>query len=135
MTRATVLLADDHAGNKRLLRRVLEGAFDVVADVDDGSRLVNEAERLSPDAIVTDLAMAGVDGIEAARRILARDPNARIVIVTDDGDEALMNLALATGVLGWVTKLAAGESLVPAVRAALQGERAVFGVAPDRPAR
>lgn len=129
MARATVLLADDHPENKRLLRQVLESSFDVVADVGDGDALVREAERLSPDVIVTDIAMPAVDGIEAARRILARNPHARIVIVTGYADASLVERGLDAGALGYVSKLIAGEWLVPAVRAALRGERTVFGVA------
>jgi DNA-binding NarL/FixJ family response regulator len=128
MARATVLLADDHPGNKRLLRQLLEGTFDVVADVGDGDELVREAERLSPDVIVTDIAMPAVNGIEAARRILACNPDARIVFVTGHSDAALVDLGLAAGALGYVSKLVAGEWLVTAVLAALRGERAVFSI-------
>jgi DNA-binding NarL/FixJ family response regulator len=81
--------------------------------------------------------MPGVDGFEAARQILARDPDARIVFVTGHGDAALLDRGMSLGGLGFVTKLAAGEGLVPAVRAVLRGERAVSGVpsVAGRPAR
>jgi DNA-binding NarL/FixJ family response regulator len=127
MPRPTVLLADDHPGNTQLLRQVLETAFDVIATVDDGEALVRAAERLSPDVIVTDIAMPGMDGIAAARKILARTPDARIVIVSGHGDAMLLASGMASGALGYVSKLVAGEWLVMAVEAALRGERAVFG--------
>jgi DNA-binding NarL/FixJ family response regulator len=127
--RAKVLLADDHPMSTELLRQLLRPTFDVVADVSDGPALVAEAERLSPDVIVTDIGMPGMNGIEAARCILARNPGARIVFVTVYSDPEVARQGLATGALGYVVKLVAGDELVPAILAALRGERHVAGVA------
>lgn len=129
MTRATVLLADDHPRNSALLRSLIVTAFDVVGDVADGRALIAEAERLSPDVIVTDIGMPGLDGIEAARRILAKNPNARVVFVTVQSDPEVVRRSLAVGALGYVVKLAAGDELVPAIHAALRGERHVTAIA------
>lgn len=123
--RATVLLADDHPMNTALLRSLLAPAFDVIGDVADGRALVAAAARLSPDVIVSDIGMPGVDGIEAARRILARNPDARIVFVTVHSEPEVVRRSLAIGALGYVVKLVAGDELVPAVHAALRGERHV----------
>ena len=128
-TRATVLLADDHPMTTALLRTLLRTTFDVIGDVADGHALIAEAERLSPDVIVTDISMPGVDGIEAARCILARDPRARIVFVTVYEDPEMVSRSLATGALGYVLKVSAGDELVPAIHAALRGERHVSGIA------
>ena len=125
IARARVLLADDHAGNTDLLCRLLQPEFEVVASVQDGNTLVDAAESLSPDVIVTDISMPGLDGISAAMAILGRNPAARIVFVTVHGDRVLMERGLSTGALGYVLKLAAGDELLPAVRAALRGERHV----------
>ena len=94
----------------------------------DGSALVSAAEQLSPDVIVTDISMPGLDGIAAATAILRRNPAARIVFVTVHGDRILVERGLATGALGFVLKLEAGDELVPAVHAALRGERHVSRV-------
>ena len=94
----------------------------------DGRALVSAAEQLSPDVIVTDISMPGLDGIAAATAILRRNPAARIVFVTVHGDPSLVERGLATGALGYVLKLAAGDELVPAVHAALRGERQVSRV-------
>ena len=128
MTRATVLLADDHSGNAALLRGVLQATYDVVGEVADGHALVAEAERLAPDAIVTDISMPGLDGIEAARHILAKNPDARIVLVTVHSARTLVERGLAAGALGYVVKRVAGNELVPAIHAALRGVRRVAGV-------
>ena len=123
--RARVLLADDHPGNTDLLCGLLQPEFDVVGRVEDGNALVAAAETLSPDVIVTDISMPGLDGISAAMVILGRNPAARIIFVTVHGDRVLMERGLSTGALGYVLKLAAGDELLPAVRAALRGERHV----------
>jgi DNA-binding NarL/FixJ family response regulator len=122
MTRVRVLLADDHAAVAEQLRGVLEPEFEVVATVGDGLSLITAVDTLSPDVIVTDLAMPGLDGIMAARAILRRNPHARIVFITVHSDPALVQQGLAEGALGYVLKLSAGEELVAAVHAALRGE-------------
>jgi DNA-binding NarL/FixJ family response regulator len=121
--RARVLLADDHPEVVENLRALVEAEFEVVATVGDGNALVAAAEALAPDVIVTDVAMPGLNGITAAARILASNPAARIVFVTVHNSPVLVQKSLATGALGYVLKLTAGDDLVPAIRAALQGKR------------
>ena len=122
-TCARVLLADDHPVVAEDLRALLESEFDIIATVGDGYGLVAAAETLTPDVIVTDIAMPGLDGMAAAGEILRRNPRARIVFVTVHNDSAMVQKALATGALGYVLKLTAGDELVPATHAALRGER------------
>ena len=121
--RARVVLADDHPEILEDLRALVEREFEVVATVGDGNALVAAAEALAPDVIVTDIAMPGLNGITAAARILASNPAARIVFVTAHNHPALMQKGLTTGALGYVLKLTAGDDLLPAIRAALRGER------------
>lgn len=123
MIRPRLLLADDHTKTRALLRDLLESDFEVVGEVGDGRSLVRSAEQLSPDVIVTDISMPGLDGIAAATAILHKNPGARIVFVTVNSDVSLVKCGLATGALGYVLKLAAGDDLIPAVHAALRGER------------
>ena len=82
MPQPRLLLADDHAETAELLRGLLQADFDVIAQVEDGLALVAAAEGLSPDVIVSDISMPGLDGIAAATLILRRNPDARIVFVT-----------------------------------------------------
>ena len=86
MSRPRLLLADDHPDTAELLRSLLQPEFDVIAHVQDGRALVCAAERLSPDVIVSDITMPGLDGIAAAAAILVKDPAARIILVTVHGD-------------------------------------------------
>jgi DNA-binding NarL/FixJ family response regulator len=129
MTRPSVLLAEDHPESAALLRDLIQAAYDVVGEVADGYALVAEAERLAPDVIVTDISMPGLDGIEAACRIRARNTTVRIVLVTAHSEPALVERGLSAGALGYVVKGVAGDELVPVIYAALRGERRVRGVA------
>src|SRR5262249_31134611 len=123
MERTRVLLAEDHAAVATHLRQILEQEFEVVGVVQDGQALLDAEEHLSPDVIITDIAMPVLDGVAAASMILQRRGDAKVVFVTDYNDPFLVQRSLVTGALGYVLKLTAGEELVPAVRAAMRGER------------
>lgn len=122
MSRKRVLLADDHAATIQLWRALLEPEFEIVGTVGDGQALVDAAERLDPDVIVTDIVMPGMSGIAAAGAILRRHPAARIVFATVHADRTMLRRGLAAGAMGYVLKVRAGDDIVPAVRAALRGE-------------
>ena len=125
MYRPRLLLAEDHAETAERLRKLLRVDFDVIASVEDGRALVEATVRLSPDVIVADIAMPGVDGIAATTLIRRHDPNARIVLVTVHSESTLVEAGLAEGALGYVLKDTAGDELVPAVHAALAGRQYV----------
>ena len=132
MDRPRVLLAEDNVETAERLRKLLRTEFNVIAWVEDGDALVDAAERLSPDVIVTDIAMSGMDGIEAAVLIRRHDPNARIVFVTVHAESMLIEAGLEAGALGYVLKDAAGDDLVAAIRAALSGQQYVSRELRDR---
>jgi DNA-binding NarL/FixJ family response regulator len=127
MYRPRVLLAEDHAETAERLRKLLRADFDVIASVEDGDALVEAAERFSPDVIVTDIAMAGIDGIAAAVLIRRHDPDARIVFVTVHSESMFVEAGLEAGALGYVLKDSAGDELIAAIRAALEGRQYVSG--------
>ena len=131
-----ILLAESHAGVARRLRSVLEqdGRFDVVAMVKDGFGLVGAAQALKPDVIVADVAMSGLDGIEAATEVLRGNPAVRVVFVTVHNEPEVVKRAFDAGAAGYVMKLTAGDELVAAVQASLRGEHyASPGVFAARP--
>jgi DNA-binding NarL/FixJ family response regulator len=130
-----VVLADDHAETAEQLRKLLEPDFDVVALVGDGRALLSAVARHSPDAIVADISMPLLDGIDAAELLVRRDPEARIVLVTVHAQPILVERGLAAGALGYVLKDAAGDELVGAVHAALSGQRYVSRTLSSREAK
>ena len=120
--RTRVLLADDHAATLQRWRDLLEPEFDIVGAVCSGEALVDEAERLAPDVIVTDVSMSGMSGLAAADVILRRHPAARIVFATVHADRMLLRHGLAVGAFGYVLKVRAGDELAAAIRSALREE-------------
>ena len=125
MNRPRVLLADDHAETAGQLSQILGQDFEVIGVVADGRALVEAADRLSPDVIVTDISMPRLDGIDATVLIRRGDPAARIVLVTVHTEVTLVQRGFDAGASGYVLKDESGEELVAAVRAALKGERYV----------
>jgi DNA-binding NarL/FixJ family response regulator len=116
------LLADDHAIVTEGLTSLLQREFFLVGTVADGARLIDAARRLRPDVIVTDVAMPGIGGLEALRRLRADKIAAKVVFLTMHADAQLAAEALRTGASGFVVKHAAGKELVAAIRDALRGE-------------
>jgi DNA-binding NarL/FixJ family response regulator len=123
-----VLIADDHADVLDDIRDLLEPDFDVVGAVSDGQQLLKAAEALKPDVIVTDISMPGLNGIEASRRIIEKDPDSKIILLTMHNDPALIEQGFAAGALGYVLKVKANMDLAQAIYQALKGKR--FPAAP-----
>jgi DNA-binding NarL/FixJ family response regulator len=121
MNRPTIILAEDHPNVAEQLRKLLADSFDVVAVVGHGEALVKTALRVKPDIVVTDISMPGMDGMRAAQEILLHQPSLGVVFVTVHDDRALARKALTIG-LGYVLKASAGDELVDAVNAVLEGQ-------------
>jgi len=121
----TIVLADDHELVRRGVRSLLQPAreFAVVAEARDGVEAVQLAERWSPDILVADIEMPGLDGIEVTRRVAQRHPATKTVILSMHDDEARVIEALRAGAMAYVLKQAVAADLVVAVRAVLTGHR------------
>ena len=118
MDRASVLLADDHQAFLGVVARHLEPHFDVVRTVGNGSAMLDEAVRLEPDVVVLDISMAGLNGIEAARRLKATGSRAKIVFLTVHADQDFVRAALGAGAVGYVLKSELASDLLPCLRQA-----------------
>jgi DNA-binding NarL/FixJ family response regulator len=118
-----VLIADDHADVLDDIRDLLEQDFDVVGAVGDGQQLLKAAEALKPDVIITDISMPELNGIEASRRIIEKDPDSKIILLTMHNDPALIEQGFAAGALGYVLKVKANMDLPQAIHRAVEGKR------------
>jgi DNA-binding NarL/FixJ family response regulator len=116
-----VLLADDHAAIREALSQLLAEATDLVGQVRDGLELVESARRLSPDVVVTDMAMPQMSGLDAMRQLQAEGSTARFIVLTVDRDLRVAQEAIRAGASGYVFKQAAGEELLDAIVAVLAG--------------
>lgn len=125
-----VLIADDHPLVRRGMRAVLSTAaeLEIAGEAATGREAVELASSLAPDVILMDLQMPDLSGIEATRRILAAQPEQRILVVTLFQDDDSVFLALQAGARGYVLKDTEDDDLIAAIRA-VAGGAAIFSPA------
>jgi Response regulator containing a CheY-like receiver domain and an HTH DNA-binding domain len=128
--RIRVLLADDHPVYRDGLAGLLGATTDltVVGQASTGRRAVTMAESLTPDVVVLDLNMPELNGVDAARQIVATAPHTAVLILTMYDDDALVFQAMQAGARGYVLKSADPDTILAAVRSVARGE-AIFGAA------
>jgi DNA-binding NarL/FixJ family response regulator len=123
-----ILLVDDHA----ILREGLRALFsyypdvEVVGEAGDGAQALECVERLCPDIVLMDIAMPGMNGLEATRRIRQQYPDIRVLILTQYEDQPYVLPLLRAGASGYVLKRALGADLINAVRAVARGESFLY---------
>jgi two-component system invasion response regulator UvrY len=120
-----VLLVDDHAvvrtGFRLLLQSVPE--ISVIGEAESGEAACTRYPELSPDVVVMDLAMPGMGGLEALKRIRSRNPQARVLALSAHDDPVHARRALQEGALGFLSKRSAPEALIEAVTTVASGRR------------
>ena len=121
MSKPRVLVADDHRIVAEGLRRLLEPEYEVVGVVTDGRELVAAGKEVRPDAIVADVAMPSLNGIEAAVQLREAGVRAKVIFLTMHRDVAYARRALEAGASGFVLKHSAPSELLTALREALRG--------------
>jgi DNA-binding NarL/FixJ family response regulator len=121
MIKPRLLVADDHRMFVEGLKRLLQSDFEVAGIVEEGRELVTAAETLRPDAVVVDISMPMLNGIEAVRQIKKAHPEIKVVFLTMHPEVAYAVSALKAGASGYVLKHSAPEELITAIREALKG--------------
>ena len=118
-----VLLADDHLVVRAGLKALLEatGRIEVVGEASSGAEAIERARALEPDIVIMDVAMPGMDGIEATRRIAALGLGTRILVLTIHEEDEFLVQALDAGAAGFLNKSAADAELSGAIEAVLRG--------------
>jgi len=118
-----ILLADDHTVMRAGLRLLLERheTFEVVGEAADGREAVELAAEQKPDVVVMDVAMPHLNGVEAARQILSRNPEIAIVMLSMHSDESYVLRSLKAGARAYLLKDSAEADLIDAIQAIIEG--------------
>ena len=122
-----VLLVDDHQIVRKGLRALLDTESDiqVVGEASSGAQALELAGDLKPDVILMDLVMPEMDGVEATRQILKRNPDAQVLVLTSYGSDNKIFPAIKAGALGFLLKDTRPEELIEALHRAAQGQSAL----------
>ena len=120
-----VLIADDHGVVAEGLKHLIEAQADlqVIGIVADGREAVRVSRDSQPDVVVMDLSMPELNGADATRAILERDPKCRVIVLSMYAEREYVRRALRAGAVGYVVKRSAAKELVDAIRAVHAGQR------------
>lgn len=119
-----IILADDHTMFRRSLAQLLEReGFEILAEASDGMETVALAAKLDPDAVVCDMNMPHLNGVEVTRELQRQGLRAKTVILTMFEDDVSVREALRAGATGYVLKTQAPTDLVQALRELAEGHR------------
>ncbi len=124
MNKIRVLLAEDHTIVRKGLRSLLDGeaGIEVIGEAENGREAVEKVQQLLPDVVLMDIAMPGLNGLEATRQIKKRFPEVQVLILTMHANEEYIFQILRAGASGYVVKQAAPTELISAIRAAYRGD-------------
>jgi len=123
MERARILLAEDNQGIRERVEKLLGPHYEIVGSVENGEQAIHSILNLTPDVLVTDISMPILNGIQLASQVRDSGCRARVVFLTVHDDDDYVESAFETGAFGYVFKPRLDYDLIPAIQAALQGEK------------
>ncbi len=125
MSQIKILLVDDHAVVRMGFKMLIEAEDDitVIGEAESGEIAIKLFQELKPDIIVMDITMPGIGGLEAIDRIIAKDKNTKILVLSAHEDSVHPKRVLNAGAMGYLTKRSAAEELIKAIKSIHQGKR------------
>ena len=125
MSQIKILLVDDHAVVRMGFKMLIEAEDDitVIGEAESGEVAIKLFQELKPDIIVMDITMPGIGGLEAIDRIIAKDKNTKIRVLSAHEDSVHPKRVLNAGAMGYLTKRSAAEELIKAIKSIHQGKR------------
>ena len=124
MSAIRVMLVDDHAVVRMGFKLLLQGADDieVVAEAESGEEAIKRYAEIKPDVVVMDISMPGIGGLEAVSRLLAKDPAAKVLILSAHEDSSHPKRLLKAGAVGYLSKRSAAVELIQAIHQVATGK-------------
>ncbi len=117
-----VLVVDDSGAMRKIVGRALKSeAFDVCGEAAGGAEALEQYKVLSPDAVTMDINMPGMNGIESLKKLMAYDKDAKVVMLTTEGQKETVAMAINEGAEGFVVKPPQKEAICSKVRKAIRG--------------
>jgi len=126
-----ILLVDDHVLLREGIRALIDVQDDmeIVGEAAEGKEAINKTLELKPDVVVMDIAMNGMDGLEATRRITKKHPKVKVLVLTQYDNREYILSTIKAGAVGYVPKRALGAELISAIRAVHGGDSFLYPTA------
>ncbi len=128
MDKIKILVVDDHALMRDGIRALigLHDDIEMVGEASEGKEAIEKVRELVPDVVVMDIAMPGLDGLEATRRIRKEIPKVKVLVLTQHDNKEYILSSIKAGAAGYVPKTALGSELVSAIRAIHRGDSFLY---------
>jgi len=128
MDKIKILVVDDHAVLRDGIHALLglNDDIEIVGEASEGKEAVAKAQELMPDVVIMDIAMPGMDGLEATRRIRKKHPKMKVLVLTQHDNKEYVLSVIKAGASGYVPKRALGSELVSAIRAVKEGDSFLY---------